>query len=108
MERAALCPQCREPMKDLGVDFKSPAQDDLKHWRKVQLLSELGITFHSCGCCDPGRRPGKLNEIEDFLIKRKRTTAEQKHLQIVAERATQLKTKRKKASLARFAKIKDS
>lgn len=106
-EREALCPQCREPMKDLGPDFKSPTQDDLKQWRKVELLFEHGITFHSCGCCGPGARPGKLNEVEEFLIQRKRDAAEQKRLQAVAERAAKLKTKRKKAREARFAKVKD-
>lgn len=105
-EQNALCPQCREPMKDLGLDFKSPAQDDLKQWRKVEIMFEGGVTFHSCGCCGPGARPGKLNEVNDFLIDRERADAERKRLRVVAERATKLKTKRKKAREARFAKVK--
>jgi hypothetical protein len=94
-------------MKDLGLDFKSPAQDDLKQWHKVELLFERGVTFHSCGCCGPGARPGKLSEVDDFFIDRERAATEQKRLQAVAERAAKLKTERKKAREARFAKVKE-
>jgi hypothetical protein len=103
-ERIVLCPQCREPMHNLGHDFKAPAQDNVKQWKKAERLFELGITFHSCGCCGPGLRPATLRDIEPFLEEQRSVKEERTRAQAVAKRAAELKTKRKKATLKRLEK----
>ncbi|WP_240420783.1 hypothetical protein [Paenibacillus periandrae] len=65
--RKFRCPQCRGIMKDMGHDFKTPRQDNLKQWLKVELLYNNGFTYHSCGCGGPGYRPAKLSEVTEFI-----------------------------------------
>lgn len=65
--RQYKCPQCNEIMKDMGYDFQAPKQNDLKQWKKVEILYQNGFTYHSCGCGGPGYRPAKLSEVEEFL-----------------------------------------
>lgn len=55
-----VCPECSGPLVDLGQDFKTPKKLNKKQWRKVELLYDQGITFHSCGCDGPGERPATL------------------------------------------------
>lgn len=66
-ERRVRCPQCRQPMADMGLDFKAPPKDDVDQWEKVRALYSAGFTFHSCGCCGPGYRPSELKEVAAFL-----------------------------------------
>lgn len=61
------CPQCGQPMQDMGHDFQAPKQNDLKQWAKVALLYQNGFTYHSCGCGGPGYRPARLQEVPAFL-----------------------------------------
>ncbi|REK77040.1 hypothetical protein DX130_08535 [Paenibacillus paeoniae] len=61
------CPQCHEPMVNMGHDFKAPKQIDKNQWRKVKLLYDHGIAYHSCGCDGPGYRPTSMREVQDFL-----------------------------------------
>jgi len=64
------CPDCREPMCDLGSDFKAPRQRDARQWLKVEVLASFGVTYRP-GCCDgPGRRPAELTEVEHCLVAR--------------------------------------
>ena len=66
-ERVCPCPECGQPMHDMGLDFKAPRQSDVKQWKKVRLLFENGFTYHSCGCCGPGYRPNTVKEAEVFI-----------------------------------------
>lgn len=70
-KRICKCPQCGEPMADMGHDFKAPKQSDVKQWEKIRILYNNGFTFHSCGCTGPGYRPEKLNEVKNFLMEKK-------------------------------------
>jgi hypothetical protein len=54
---AAKCPQCGELMANMGLDFESPKQNDIKAWQHIQNLYSVGVTFHSCGCTGPGYIP---------------------------------------------------
>jgi hypothetical protein len=65
--RTVPCPQCGQPMNDMGHDFKAPRQRDVKQWKKVEILYGHGFTYHSCGCCGPGLRPTDLKDVEKFL-----------------------------------------
>jgi hypothetical protein len=53
----AKCPQCRELMANMGLDFESPKKTDIKKWEHIKSLYTVGITFHSCGCTGPGYIP---------------------------------------------------
>lgn len=61
-----LCPECKQPMHSMGLDFKAPKQHDIRQWRKVKLLFENGFAYGSCGC-GPGTRPKQLSEVKPFL-----------------------------------------
>lgn len=62
-----LCPQCRQPMENMGLDFKAPPNKDSEQWRVVKLLASHNIRYHSCGCSGPGYRPRRLKEVPGFL-----------------------------------------
>ena len=54
------CPFCRKKMPDFGRDFKAPRKLNINQWRKLEILADRGLLFHSCGCAGPGRRPKTL------------------------------------------------
>jgi ribosomal protein L34E len=61
------CPECKQPMHNMGLDFKAPKKTDLEQWQKVRRLYAAGFTFASCGCGGPGERPRRLRELPEFL-----------------------------------------
>ncbi|MFY7952283.1 MAG: hypothetical protein ACOVT5_07230 [Armatimonadaceae bacterium] len=63
----APCPECRQPMADMGLDFKPPKQRDVEHWAVVEFLFRKGITYNSCGCGGPGYRPSRWVDVPAFL-----------------------------------------
>lgn len=70
-EKEYKCPQCREEMFNIGLDFKAPKKDKVKEWEIIRSMYRLGRTFHSCGCDGPGYIPENhddylklLNEIQ--------------------------------------------
>ena len=75
------CPQCKQLMKAMGHDFKTPKQNDLKQWKKVEILFEHGFKFGSCGCGVPGYRPATLQEVDSFLAENLRKSERQKSLE---------------------------
>lgn len=64
--RLATCPECNQPMHNMGLDFHTPRQADKKQWRKVALLYAHGFAYYSCGC-GAGYRPATLAEVPAFL-----------------------------------------
>jgi hypothetical protein len=48
------CPDCGEPMIDMGLDFKAPCQSDAKAWRILNGMFTMGHALHTCGCDGPG------------------------------------------------------
>jgi hypothetical protein len=85
-KRVVPCPECGIPMNNMGLDFKAPPHDDLKQWRKVEILFHHGFAYHSCGC-GPGRRPGKLREVDAFLATRPPRTEGERLRRAIALRA---------------------
>lgn len=49
MPRVHRCPECREPMADMGLDFKAPKQRDTKQWRKAHLVYLLSPRLVDAG-----------------------------------------------------------
>ena len=87
-ERLVLCPQCRHPMADMGLDFKAPPKDDIDQWEKVRALYSAGFTFHSCGCCGPGYRPTELKEVEEFIESNRRLSEGEALLRKISARVS--------------------
>ena len=85
-QRVVACPECRNPMKAMGLDFKAPQQQDVKQWKKVEILFHHGFAFHSCGCSGPGVRPAELGDVEAFLAENRSTTAGERLLRAIAVR----------------------
>ena len=61
-----LCPECRQPMHRMGVDFKAPRHADIRQWGKIQMLSAHGFIYAPYGS-GPGHRPKHLSEVPNFL-----------------------------------------
>ena len=62
-----VCPQCGKPMVAMGLDFKVPSQGDLRQWRKVKRLHQLGVHFASSGWGGPGPRPKTLRDLKELI-----------------------------------------
>ena len=86
--RVVLCPQCRQPMADMGLDFKAPSQSEVKQWEKVRALYAAGFAFHSCGCCGPGYRPEDLKDVADFIESNRKLSEGEELLRRIAARAS--------------------
>lgn len=71
----APCPDCGEPMADMGLDFKPPKQRDVEHWAVVEFLFRRGFAYHSCGCGGPGFRPARWADVPTFLETHHRRSA---------------------------------
>ena len=72
-ERPAKCPECGKLMADMGKDFEAPKKQDLKSWKHIKSLYEVGITFHSCGCTGPGYIPRDHGTLRQLLQERRLT-----------------------------------
>jgi hypothetical protein len=44
---AALCPQCRQPMIDMGSYFETPKHSNSRLWALMEELAETGYRFHT-------------------------------------------------------------
>ena len=77
---APVCPDCHSPLEAMGLDFRAPPKDDLRQWRKVQILALRGIRYLSCGC-GPGPRPEELREVAAFLAHQLPTSEGERLLQ---------------------------
>lgn len=69
----AKCPQCRQLMADMGLDFASPPKDNIKAWMHLKTLYTVGITFHSCGCSGPRYIPRSTEQLIEYLEDIKQT-----------------------------------
>ncbi len=67
------CPECNSLMANVGLDCEVPKKKELKKWKVLESLFEIGIAYHSCGCGGPGYIPKELDEFKSYLIKMKST-----------------------------------
>ena len=84
--RLIVCPQCGQPMADMGKDFHAPRSRNVKQWEKVRALYSAGFSFDSCGCCGPGARPKTLREVTDFVKSRRPLSDGEELLRKIATR----------------------
>ena len=67
LDKKYLCPNCRQEMFNIGLDFKAPKKEKIKEWEIVKRLYYLGRTFHSCGCDGPGYIPRNKTDYLTYL-----------------------------------------
>ena len=73
-QRDMPCPQCGQPMRDAGRDFRAPRLQDRRSWRVVATLLRSGVHFDSCGCYGPGYRPTQPWLARQFVRQRRQRT----------------------------------
>lgn len=71
------CPECRQAMTDMGLDFKAPRQADENAWRILQGMYCIGHSFHTCGCDGPGYIPKAKADYRRYLEERLSSFEEQ-------------------------------
>ncbi|MEM7247201.1 MAG: hypothetical protein AAF533_17805 [Acidobacteriota bacterium] len=71
------CPECREPMVDMGLDFRPPKMNDVKAWRIIEGRHRIGHAFHTCGCNETGPVPRTLVDYRAYLEERRRGYADE-------------------------------
>ncbi len=67
-DAAFKCPECKEPMANLGRDFKAPRNSDTRAWKAIQKVYRLGHVFQTCGCDGPGFIPASESGYREYLI----------------------------------------
>jgi hypothetical protein len=72
MPRRIVCPDCGEPMVDMGLDFKAPKKSNREQWQILEALHANGFTFHGCGCYVGFNPPATLREVPSWLERRRR------------------------------------
>ncbi len=78
-ETPAKCPECDSVMADMGLDFESPKKKDVKAWKHIEMLYEVDITFHSCGCTGPGYIPKDKEELIAYFLRIKDVYIKHQH-----------------------------
>lgn len=76
-DAAHRCPECNEPMIDMGLDFKPPRQSDTKAWRNLFGMFRIGHAFLTCGCDGPGYIPKSTADYRHYLHDRREEYAVQ-------------------------------
>jgi hypothetical protein len=64
------CPECGGLMADLGLDLKTPRQNDARAWKKLQGMYRVGHEWRSCGCDGPGWIPVSTSDMRQYLTAR--------------------------------------
>lgn len=67
--REIVCPDGKQPMVDMGLDFKAPPKNDIQQWQILHALYEHGFTFHGCGCYVGFNPPRTLREVPEWIEK---------------------------------------
>ena len=80
-KRNVKCPQCGIIMHCMGRNFKAPKQNDLKQWKKVEILFQHGFAYHGFGY-----RPATLQEVESFLAKNLQKSEGEKLLEKISQK----------------------
>ena len=69
--RAQVCPDCRRPLANVGMDLRTPKRSDVRQWRIVADMFRLGHAFQTCGCNGPGFIPSNAADYRRYLVERR-------------------------------------
>ena len=65
--REIICPECSQPMVDMGLDFKAPPQNDHDAWEIMRALAQHGFKFQLCGWIVGFKPPRTLREVPEWI-----------------------------------------
>src|SRR5262245_9116746 len=65
--REIVCPDCSQPMADMGLDFKAPPKSNSQAWEIMRILHQEGFSFASCGCGAGFSPPRTLREVPQWI-----------------------------------------
>ena len=83
--RPYVCPQCREPMINMGIYFEPPRQNDLASWKRMRMLADFGYFFYSEVAKSViehrylGSPPPSVQELRERLVLEREERAEYAH-----------------------------
>jgi hypothetical protein len=84
--RKIICPECSQPMAEMGLDFKAPPQNDKDAWKIMQALYDHGFNFRSCGCFVGYKPPRTLREVPEWIAEHRRQNDGERLLQKFADK----------------------
>jgi len=61
-----VCPQCRQPLSEMGRAFKAPKKSEISQWKKVKKLWDAGYRFPT-NFYKPVQYPKTLKEVDAFI-----------------------------------------
>lgn len=93
--RKIICPDCLNPMTDMGLDFKAPRKSEVESWKILEVLAQNGFTFQGCGCGVGYKPPRKLKEVPQWLEEHCRKSEGEKALDNI-NRNTKAKSQNRK------------
>ena len=72
-EEVQICPQCAEEMFLMGRAFRAPKQNNIKQWKKAELLIKNGFVFSNNALCyyKPRLVLNSLKDAENYTEGRK-------------------------------------
>ncbi|PHR46408.1 MAG: hypothetical protein COA32_11175 [Fluviicola sp.] len=70
-EKAPKCPECGRFSSWIGPKFRSPKKDDLKAWKSVDVLYDLGLLHYIGWTNSDADIPNSRKGLKDFLIQLK-------------------------------------
>jgi len=93
--REIMCPDCKNPMVDMGLDFRAPRKTDIEAWQILKALAENGFTFHACGCYVGFTPPKTLREVPQWIEDHRRKSAGEQLLDKIEKNVEARKQNRK-------------
>ena len=61
------CPDCGDEMANVGMDFKAPKKSNVKEWKILEGMYEIGAIYQTCGCQAFGYVPSSKSEYKKYL-----------------------------------------
>ena len=61
-----VCPQCKQPLSEMGRAFKAPKKSEISQWKKVKKLWDAGYRFPT-NSYKPVQYPKTLKEVDVFI-----------------------------------------
>jgi hypothetical protein len=74
VELVPRCPDCRNTMADVGLDFTPPRRLDVRSWRCLERIHQMGHAWHTCGCNGPGFIPTDAVGFGEYMRRRAAVT----------------------------------
>jgi hypothetical protein len=64
-----VCPECKQPLTDMGRYFRAPRKVDGAQWKKVEMLYRAGVYFAGTQSPALGKFPESVSEAKAFIAK---------------------------------------